>query len=88
MPSARSTSNSPTRVSRRSRSRSPIRRRSRSRSPRRERGGRGGKGGNRDVRGKECRVYVSNLNYDVKWMELKDVMKKRKYFYYYMQLLK
>lgn len=75
MPSGRSVSNSPTRVSRRSRSRSPIRRRSRSRSPRRDRGGRG-KGGGRDVRGKECRVYVSNLNYDVKWMELKDVMKK------------
>jgi len=74
MRSGRSTSTSPTRVSRRSRSRSPIRRRSRSRSPRRDRGGRG-KGG-RDIRGKECRVYVSNLNYDVKWMELKDVMKK------------
>merc|ERR1712183_846029 len=57
------------RVSRQSRS--PRRqRRSRSRSPlRKNRGG-------RDVRGQECRVYVSNLNYEMKWMELKDVMKK------------
>jgi len=58
-----------TRVSRRSRSRSP-RRRARSRSPIRK--GRGG----REVRGQECRVYVSNLSYEMKWMELKDVMKK------------
>ena len=62
---------------------SPIRVRSRSRSPRRRsrsprRGGRGS--GPRDVRGKECRVYVSNLTYDMKWMELKDVMKKCKLF--------
>jgi len=63
--------NSPTRATRRSRS--PQRqRRSRSRSPiRKSRGN-----GPRDVRGQECRVYVSNLNYDVKWMQLKDVMKK------------
>jgi len=58
-----------TRVARRSRS--PRRqRRSRSRSPIRK--GRGG----REVRGQECRVYVSNLSYEMKWMELKDVMKK------------
>ena len=55
----------------RSRSRSPLRTQRRS-SPRR-----GGGGKARDVKGKECRVYVSNLTYDVKWMELKDFLKKR-----------
>ena len=72
----RSASNSPTRVLRRTRSRSPIRKRSRSPARRDNRGGQRGRGGPRDVRGKDCRVYVSNLNYDIKWMELKDVMKK------------
>ncbi|XP_065652187.1 myelin expression factor 2 [Hydra vulgaris] len=75
-------SNSPGR--RRSRSRSPLRRRSRSRSrsPRRHRDNRSGggyrNGSNigRTVRDKSCRVYVSNLNYDTKWMNLKDFMKK------------
>jgi len=58
-----------TRVSRRSRSPPRRQRRSRSRSPIR-------KGRGRDVRGQECRVYVRNLNYEMKWMQLKDAMKK------------
>lgn len=55
------------RMARQSRSRSPIRRdRSRSRSPR----------GGANNPGQKLRVYVRNLPFETKWMELKDVMKK------------
>jgi len=62
---------------RRFRSRSPIR----SRSPSRDRGRRGSmanrpRRGDRAVSAKECRVYVRNLPYDTRWMDLKDVMKR------------
>lgn len=68
---------SPYRSSRRSSSRSP-RRRSRSpirrRSPRRD--DRRRNRGDRSIPKKECRVYVSNLSFNTRWMELKDLMKK------------
>lgn len=61
----------------RSRSRSPIQR---SRSPRRDdRRGRDRRSGGASIKGtkgKEYRVYVNNLNFQVKWMNLKDLMKK------------
>lgn len=73
MAGGRSASNSPVRVARRARSRSPLpQKRLRSRSPR----SRGGNNGPRNVRGKECRVFVTNLPYEARWMELKDLMKK------------
>lgn len=71
---------SPYRSSRRSSSRSP-RRRSRSpirrRSPRRD--DRRRNRGDRSIPKKECRVYVSNLSFNTRWMELKDLMKKGRY---------
>ena len=63
----------------RSRSRSPIRR---SRSPRHEDRGRDrnrNRGGGKGTKGKEYRVYVNNMPYSVKWMNLKDLMKKGKF---------
>merc|ERR1719427_662267 len=55
---------------RRARSRSPVKARSRSRSPR-------DRGAARNIDAKPSRrVYVRNLPYEAKWMELKDVMKK------------
>lgn len=67
----------------RSRSRSPIRR---SRSPRhddrgRDRGRTRG-GGGKGTKGKEYRVYVNNMPYSVKWMNLKDLMKKSKFTFH------
>jgi len=64
---------------RRFRSRSPINTR-RSRSHSRDRGRRDSmsnrpRRGERAVSGKECRVYVQNLPYDTRWMDLKDIMK-------------
>lgn len=55
----------------RTRSRSPLKRTYDNKS----RDGRS-RGQLRQVRDKESRVYVSNINYDMKWMELKDIMKK------------
>ena len=59
----------------RTRSRSPLKRNYDNKS----RDGRS-RGSARQVRDKESRVYVSNMNYDMKWMELKDIMKKSKSF--------
>lgn len=67
----------------RSRSRSPLRR---SRSPRDDRRDRdrrdrrsGGPMRNKGTKGKEFRCYVTNLCFNVKWMNLKDLMKKSKF---------
>ena len=70
----------------RSRSRSPLRRRSRSpaRDDRRDRDRRDRRSGptrNKGTKGKEFRVYVTNLCFNVKWMNLKDLMKKSKNLY-------
>ena len=68
----------------RSRSRSPIRRSSRSpvRDDRRDRDRRdrrsAGQTRNKGTKGKAFRVYVTNLCFNVKWMNLKDLMKKSK----------
>lgn len=59
----------------RTRSRSPLKRTYDNKS----RDGRS-RGSARQVRDKESRVYVSNMNYDMKWMELKDIMKKSESF--------
>jgi len=58
------------------RSRSPVRhRRGRSRSPMR-RDKKNEFASRRKIPDKECRVFVTNLNFDTKWMHLKDLMKR------------
>jgi len=63
----------------RSRSRSPLRRSRSPRDDRRDRDRRDRRSGpmrNKGTKGKEFRCYVTNLCFNVKWMNLKDLMKK------------
>lgn len=65
----------------RSRSRSPLRRSRSPRDDRRDRDRRDRRSGvirNKGTKGKEFRCYVTNLCFNVKWMNLKDLMKKSK----------